>query len=88
VLAILWDAAHPLTAAQIADRLPTPGISHALGQLRDAGLITPVQVGRVRRYQTVLARDDYLAALITAALDQAKDPAAVLRVALHTPSGR
>jgi hypothetical protein len=45
--------------------------------LRDAGLITPVQVGRVRRYRAVLGRDDYLAALITAALDQAKDPAAV-----------
>jgi hypothetical protein len=66
VLAILWDAANPLTAAQISARLPTPGIDHALGQLRDAGLITPVQVGRVRRYRAVLGRDDYLAALITA----------------------
>jgi predicted transcriptional regulator len=84
VLAILWDAPHPLTAAQIATRLPTPGISHALGQLRAARLITTTGHGRAHRYLPALGRDAYLTALITAALDQASDSAAVLAAALHT----
>jgi predicted transcriptional regulator len=88
VLAVLWEAPRPLTAAQIATRLPTPGISYALAQLRAAGLITATQSGRARRYQPALPRDAYLAALVTAALDQAGDPAAVLRVALYTRPDR
>jgi predicted transcriptional regulator len=88
VLAVLWDAPRPLTAAQIAAHLPTPGIGHALAQLRAAGLITPVRAGRARRYQAVLGRDAYLAALISAALDQAGDSAAVLRAALHASPAR
>ncbi len=88
VLAILWDAPHPLSATQIATRLPTPGVGHALGQLRAAGLITTTRHGRVYCYQPALGRDAYLAALITAALDQAGDSAAVLRAALHAPPAR
>jgi predicted transcriptional regulator len=88
VLAILWDAPRPLTAAQISTRLPTPGIGHALAQLRAAGLITATRTGRTRTYQPALSRDGYLAGLVAAALDQAADPAAVLRTALHTPPGR
>ena len=87
-LAVLWDAPHPLTAAQIATRLPSPGISHALGQLRTAGLITATRTGRTHTYQPTIGRDDYLAALVTAVLDQAGDPAAVLRTALSTPPAR
>jgi len=87
VLAVLWDSARPLTAAQIATRLPTPGISHALGQLSAAGLISATRAGHTHHYQPVLGRDDYLAALVTAALDQAGDSAAVLRAALHAPPG-
>jgi predicted transcriptional regulator len=83
VLAVLWDAPRPLTAAQISTRLPTPGTGHALTQLRAAGLITATRTGRAHRYQAVLGRDDYLAALIAAALDQAGDSAGVLRAALH-----
>jgi predicted transcriptional regulator len=83
VLAVLWAAPRPLTAAQISTRLPTPGIGHALGQLRAAGLITTTRTGHTHRYQATVSRDDYLAALVTAALDQAADPAAVLRTALH-----
>jgi predicted transcriptional regulator len=85
VLAILWDAPRPLTAAQISTRLPTPGTGHALGQLRAAGLIATVQHGRTHTYRPALGRDDYLAGLVAAALDQAADPAAVLRAALQTP---
>jgi predicted transcriptional regulator len=88
VLAILWDAPHPLSAAQISTRLPTPGVGHALGQLRAAGLIATTRTGRAYCYQPALGRDAYLAALITAALDQAGDSAAVLRAALHTPPAR
>ncbi len=88
VLAVLWDASRPLTAAQISTRLPTPGISHALAELRAAGLVTAPRTGRTHTYQPALARDDYLAGLVAAALDQAADPAAVLRTALHTPTGR
>jgi predicted transcriptional regulator len=84
VLAELWEAPRPLTAAQISTRLPTPGVGHALGQLRAAGLITATRHGRTRHYQPTIGRDDYLAALVTAVLDQAGDPAAVLRTALHT----
>jgi predicted transcriptional regulator len=83
VLAVLWETAVPLTAAQITTRLPAgTGIGHALGQLRTTGLITATWAGRSRRYQAALGRDDYLAALVAAALDQASDPAAVLRTAL------
>jgi predicted transcriptional regulator len=84
VLAILWAAPRPLTAAQIAVRLPMPGIGHALAQLRAAGLITTTGHGRSHAYQPTVSRDDYLTALVTAALDQAGDPAAVLRKALNT----
>jgi predicted transcriptional regulator len=79
----LWNAPRPLTATQISSRLPTPGISHALAQLRAAGLITTTRHGRTCAYQPTLGRDDYLAALVAAALDQAGDPAGVLRAALH-----
>jgi predicted transcriptional regulator len=90
VLAVLWDAPRPLTAAQISGRLAEgtgagAGIYHALHQLRAAGLITATWAGRAHRYQPALSRDDYLAALVAAALDQASDPATVLRTALHTP---
>lgn len=85
VLAVLWEAPRPLTAAQISTHLPTTGISHALSQLRAAGLVTATRKGHTYRYQAVLGRDDYLAGLVAAALDQAGDPAAVLRTALHTP---
>jgi predicted transcriptional regulator len=81
---MLWDSPRPLTAAQIANRLPTPGIGHALGQLRAAGLITATRAGNTHHYQATLDRDDYLAALITAALDQAADSVAVLRAVLRT----
>jgi predicted transcriptional regulator len=87
VLAVLWDAPRPLTAAQIATRLPTPGTGHALGELRAAGLVTASRAGRTRTYQPALGRDDYLAGLVAAALDQAADPAAVLRTALRTVPG-
>jgi predicted transcriptional regulator len=87
VLAVLWDSAQPPTAAQITARLPPGGgIHNALRQLHAAGLITATRTGdRARHYQPVMGRDDYLAALIAAALDQAADPAGVLRTALSAP---
>jgi predicted transcriptional regulator len=90
VLAVLWDAPRPLSAAQISARLTQStgagtGIYHALHQLRTSGLIT---AGRAHNYQPTLSRDDYLAGLVAAILDQAADPAAVLRTALHTPGSR
>jgi predicted transcriptional regulator len=89
VLTVLWAAPQPLTAAQITVRLPRgSGIQHALRQLHAAGLITATRTGdRARRYQPTLGRDDYLAGLVAAVLDQASDPAAVLRTALRTPTG-
>jgi predicted transcriptional regulator len=84
VLAVLWEAPGPLSAAEISDRLTQgTGIYHALHQLRTAGLITATWAGRAYRYQAALSRDAYLAALVAAALDQAGDPAAVLRTALR-----
>src|SRR5579859_8018361 len=93
VLAVLWQAPRPLSAAQISARLAegssSAGIGHALRQLYAAGLITATRTGdRARRYQPALDRDSYLAGLVAAVLDQAGDPAAVLRAALRTrPSG-
>jgi excisionase family DNA binding protein len=83
-LVVLWDSPQPLTAAQITARLPAgPGIHHALGQLRAAGLIKATRTGdRARRFRPVLDRDDYLAGMVGAILDMACDPAAVLRAAL------
>jgi predicted transcriptional regulator len=85
VLAVLWAAPQPLTAAQVTTRLPAgPGIQHALGRLRAAGLIEATRSGdRARRYQPTIDRDDYLAAQIAAMLDLACDQAAVLRAALY-----
>jgi predicted transcriptional regulator len=83
----------PLSAAQISARLTDStgagtGIYHALHQLRAAGLITAAWAGRAHRYQPTLPRDDYLAGLVAAILDQAADPAAVLRTVLTgTPPG-
>jgi predicted transcriptional regulator len=94
VLAVLWDACRPLSAAQISARLTEStgtgtGIYHALHQLRAAGLITATWAGRAHHYQATLPRDAYLTGLVAAILDQAADPAAVLRTALRgTPSGR
>jgi predicted transcriptional regulator len=81
-----------LSAAQISARLTQStgagtGIYHALHQLRTGGLITAGWAGRAHHYQPTLSRDDYLAGLVAAILDQAADPAAVLRTALHTPGG-
>jgi hypothetical protein len=45
VLAVLWEAPRPLTAAQISTHLPTAGIGHALSQLRAAGLVTATRKG-------------------------------------------
>jgi predicted transcriptional regulator len=87
VLAVLWATPQALTAAQVTARLPgqDAGISSALRQLHAAGLITATRIGdRARQYQSALSRDDYLAALVAAVLDQASDPAAVLRTALRT----
>jgi predicted transcriptional regulator len=94
VLAVLWDACRPLSAAQISARLTEStgagtgtGIYHALHQLRAAGLITATWAGRAHHYQATLPRDTYLAGLVAAIVDQAADPAAVLRTALKgTPS--
>jgi predicted transcriptional regulator len=89
VLAVLWDAPRPLSAGQISARLTDAGtgIYHALHQLRATGLITTTgEAGRAHHYQATIGRDDYLAALVAAVLDQAADPAAVLRTALHTPA--
>jgi hypothetical protein len=90
VLAVLWDAPRPLSAAQISARLAGSGgtgIYHALHQLRTAGLITTTGTKRPHHYQPALPRDAYLAGLVAAIVDQAADPAAVLRTALHTPPG-
>jgi hypothetical protein len=88
VLAVLWDSPDPLTAAQIAARLPAgPGIHDALRQLHAAGLITAARAGdRARHYQPALTRDGSLAALAAAALDQASDSPGVLRTALTAPT--
>jgi predicted transcriptional regulator len=91
VLAVLWDAPGPLTAAQIAARLGwhgPAGTGHLLGRLRALGLATTTRHAGTCHWQATQARDDYLAALIAAALDQAADPPAVLRAALRTPPGR
>jgi hypothetical protein len=85
---VLWEAPGPVTAAQITARLGWHGpasTGHALGRLRAAGLATIDVTGRCGRWQATLSRDEYLAALVAAALDQASDPAAVLRAALGTP---
>ncbi len=89
VLAVLWDAPGPLTAAQISARLGggSPArTGHALSQLHAAGLAAPARDRRTRRWQAALGRDDYLAALVAAALDQAGDPTAVLRAVLGIPA--
>jgi hypothetical protein len=91
VLAVLWEAPGPVTAAQIAARLGWHGpasTGHALGRLRAAGLAAIDATGRTAQWQATLSRDEYLAALVAAALDQASDPAAVLRAALGTPPAR
>jgi hypothetical protein len=90
VLAVLWNTAEPLTAAQITARLRWHGpasTGHALGRLRALGLAAPTS-HRTTRWQATLRRDDYLAALVAAALDQASDQPAVLRAALGIPPGR
>lgn len=89
VLAVLWDAPGPLTAAQITARLGggSPArTGHALSQLHAAGLAVPARDRRACRWRPVLGRDDYLAALVAAALDQAADPTAVLRAVLGIPA--
>jgi predicted transcriptional regulator len=90
VLAVLWDTPSPLTAAQIATRLGWHGpasTGHALGRLRAAGLATTTGHGHTYLWRPTLRRDDYLAALIAAALDQAADPTAVFRAVLGIPPG-
>ena len=89
VLAVLWDAPGPLTAAQISARLGggSPArTGHALGQLHSAGLAIPARDRRTCRWQAAVGRDDYLAALVTAALGQAGDSTAVLRAVLGIPA--
>jgi predicted transcriptional regulator len=89
VLAVLWNAHEPLTAAQITARLGggSPArTGHALSQLHRAGLAVPARDRRACRWRPVQSRDGYLTDLVAAALGQAGDPNAVLRAVLGLPA--
>lgn len=66
VMEVLWDAA-PLTAAEVADRVPADrGWSMAtvktmLGRLLGKGVLTHEEDGRRYLYRPAVSRDDYAA---------------------------
>jgi len=75
VMEVLWDEA-PLTAAEVADRVPAErGWSMAtvktmLGRLLAKGVLAHQEEGRRYLYRPAISRDDYLAQESTRLIDR------------------
>lgn len=82
VLAELWSAAGPLTAAQVNDRI-TGDLAYTtvltiLSRLHDKGLLTRVRTGRSFAYAPVRDEAEHTAAQMRSLLEAGRDRAAVL----------
>ena len=88
VLAVLWDAAGPVSGrdvlAALAGRdgaqreLAITTVLTVLDRLRRKGLVRRERDGRAHRYQASVSREDYVADLMLDALGQAPDRSAAL----------
>jgi len=82
VLAVLWDAEAPLTAAQVLAGLPGTlaytTVMTILTRLHAKGSVSRVAVGRAYAYRSVESRADMAAKRMTQVLEQTGDQSAVL----------
>jgi predicted transcriptional regulator len=88
VLAVLWDAAGPVSArdvlAALAGRdgaqreLAITTVLTVLDRLRRKGLVRRERSGRAHLYQASVSREEYVADLMVDALGQAPDRGAAL----------
>jgi predicted transcriptional regulator len=88
VLAVLWEAAAPVSArdvlAALAGRdggqreLAVTTVLTVLDRLRRKGLVRRERSGRAHLYQASVSREDYVADLMLEALGQAPDRGAAL----------
>ncbi|HZG46855.1 MAG TPA: BlaI/MecI/CopY family transcriptional regulator [Allosphingosinicella sp.] len=75
VMEVLWDAA-PLTAAEVADRVPAERgwsmatIKTMLGRLLAKGVLTHEEDGRRYLYRPAVSREDYAAQESTRLIDR------------------
>ncbi|MCW2779089.1 MAG: transcriptional repressor, CopY family [Frankiales bacterium] len=81
---VVWGAAAPVTAREVADALADRGLAYTtwltvLGRLERKGLLSRDKVGRAHTYVPTASRADHVAVLMEQALGQAEDRAAVLQ---------
>jgi predicted transcriptional regulator len=75
VMEVLWDAA-PLTAAEVAERVPAERgwgmttVKTMLGRLLAKGVLTHEEEGRRYLYRPAVSRDDYAAQESTRLIDR------------------
>jgi predicted transcriptional regulator len=83
VLAALWEAGHPLTAAQVSERLPGDELAYTtvltiLSRLHDKGMVTRQRAGRGYAYEPARDEAAHTAERMRDLLNGGSDRAAVL----------
>ena len=81
---VVWDAAGPVTAREVADALAGRELAYTtwltvLGRLERKGLLRRDKAARAHTYTPTASRADHVAVLMQQALGQADDRAAVLQ---------
>ncbi len=81
---VVWAAAGPLTARQVAEALTERGLAYTtwltvLGRLERKGLLARARDARAHTYVAVRSREDLVAGLMQQALGQADDREAALQ---------
>ncbi len=84
VMQVVWAAAGPVTARQVADALAGRGLAYTtwltvLGRLERKGLLQRSRDARAHTYAAVGSREDLVAGLMQQALGQADDREAALQ---------
>jgi predicted transcriptional regulator len=81
---VVWAAAGPVTARQVADVLADRELAYTtwltvLSRLERKGLLRKQRTGRAHSYEAVGSREDHIAVLLQQALGQADDREAALQ---------
>lgn len=82
VLLVLWNAANPLTAAEVrvelSNALAYTSVATVLTRLCEKGVVKRRSYGRAFRYQPTISREDWYARRMTAILSEAPNHRALL----------
>lgn len=80
---VLWDAADPMTVAELTTRLPNPDLAvttvlTVLSRLEGKGFVVRHKAGRAASFAPTASREDHIAETLRAVLADAADPSAAL----------